>query len=213
MIKLYTYFRASGAYRARITLNLKGLAHELEYLDLAGGRQEDPAYIKLNPQKLVPTLLVDGHVLTQSLAIIEYLDETRPNPAFLPADAFGRARVRAIALAIACEMHPLNNLRVLNFLTGELGLSEAAKLQWYRHWIREGLTAVESMVAGHPDTGRFCHGDQPGLADICLIPQLYNARRYECDIEPYPTLRRIETACGELTAFADAHPARQRDAI
>jgi maleylacetoacetate isomerase len=158
-------------------------------------------------------LLVDGHVLTQSLAIIEYLDETRPTPAFLPADALGRARVRAIALAIACEMHPLNNLRVLNFLTRELGLSEAAKLQWYRHWVAEGLAAVEKMVTDHPNTGRFCHGDQPGLADICLVPQLYNARRFECDVEPYPTLRRIDAACGELPAFADAHPARQRDAI
>lgn len=213
MLTLYTYFRASGAYRARIALNLKNLPHELAYLDLAGGRQTDPAYIKLNPQKLVPTLIEDGHALTQSLAILEYLEETHPQPAFLPADARGRARVRAIALAIACEIHPLNNLRVLNYLTGDLGLSEADKMKWYRHWIKEGLTAVESMLAGHPATGRFCHGEQPGLADICLVPQMFNARRFECDIEPYPTLRRIDAACNELPAFAKAHPTRQADAI
>jgi len=212
-MKLYDYFRSSAAYRVRIALNLKGLAPERAFVHLRRGAQRGDDYLALNPQGLVPSLVTDGgDVLTQSLAIIEWLDETQPRPPLLPPDPAGRARVRSLALAIACDIHPLNNLRVLNYLTGTLGATEAQKNGWYRYWCDVGLEALETRLAREAATGSFCHGDVPGLADICLVPQLANARRVDLDLAPYPTLLRIEAACNALPAFADAGPARQPDA-
>jgi maleylacetoacetate isomerase len=213
-VKLYDYFRSSAAYRVRIALNLKGVTpDERTFVHLRMGGQRAQDYLALNPQGLVPALaLDDGHVLTQSLAIIEYLDETYPSPPLLPAALPARARVRAIALQIACEIHPLNNLRVLRYLTGEMALSQEAKDRWYAHWCDVGLQALETQLAREPATGRFCHGDAPTLADVCLIPQLANARRMKVDVAPYPTLVRIEAACLALPAFANAAPERQPDA-
>ncbi len=215
MPKLYTYFRSSAAYRVRIALALKGVAHEAIRVHLArnGGEQHSPAYRDKNPQGLVPAFELDeGTVLMQSLAIIEYLDETQPGPALLPADAVGRARVRAIAQGIACDIHPINNLRVLQYLGGQLGATQEQKDAWYHHWIATGLQGLEAMLAGHPDTDRFCHGDTPTLADCCLVPQLFNARRFNCPLDAYPTLLRIDAACAELPAFQQAAPGAQADA-
>ena len=213
-MKLYTYFRSSAAYRVRIALNLKGLPWEAAAVHLArdGGEQHSAAYRAVNPAELVPTLEDRGATLTQSLAIIEYLDELRPQPALLPANLLARARVRAIAQAIACDIHPINNLRVLQYLTGPLGVSEDQKLAWYRHWVDTGLAAVEAMLADHPDTGQFCHGDTPGLADCCLVPQVYNARRFNCRLDHVPTVMRIVDACEGLPAFQAAAPGAQADA-
>ncbi len=213
-MKLHTYYRSSASYRVRIVLNLKGLAHDQAYVHLSkdGGGQFAPGFDALNPQHLLPVLEVDGLVLPQSLAIIEYLDETRPAVPLLPADAKGRARVRALSQAIAADIHPINNLRVLKYLSAELGVSADGKNAWYRHWVALGLDALERQLANSPDTGAFCHGDTPGMADCCLVPQLYNARRFECDLEPYPTLLAIEARCAELAAFRDARPEVQPDA-
>lgn len=213
MIRLYTYFRSSAAYRVRIALNLKGMAYQAVPVHLVrnGGEHKSAEYLALNPQGLVPALDVDGQVLTQSLAILEYLDETHPDPALLPADALGRARVRAIAQAIACDIHPINNLRVLQYLGGTLGLDQAAKDAWYRHWVETGLQAVEAMLAGDARTGAFCHGDQPGLADCCLVPQVFNARRFNCDLTMLPTIMRIADRCEKIDAFNQAAPAQQPD--
>lgn len=213
-MKLYSYFRSSAAYRVRIALNLKGLAYETVpvHLTRGGGDQLTPAYRQLNPQALVPLLEDAGRLLTQSLAIIEYLEEVHPQPALLPKDPAARARVRALALAVACDLHPLNNLRVLNYLTGPMGLSDEAKQTWYRHWIAEGLGALEAALVRDRETGRFCHGDAPGLADCCLVPQLANAHRFKCDVSPYPTLLKIEKNCLALEAFRGAAPDKQPDA-
>ncbi len=213
-MKLHTYYRSSASYRVRIALNLKGLAHDQAYVHLSkdGGGQFAPAFDALNPQHLLPVLEVDGMILPQSLAIIEYLDETRPAVPLLPADAKGRARVRALSQAIAADIHPINNLRVLKYLSAELGVSAEQKNAWYRHWVTLGLDALERQLAGNADTGAFCHGDTPGMADCCLVPQLYNARRFECDLEPYPTLLAIDARCEELAAFRDARPEAQADA-
>ena len=212
-MKLYDYFRSSAAYRVRIALNLKGVAPERVFVHLRKGAQREEDYLALNPQGLVPALAIEGGaVLTQSLAILEWLDETCPMPPLLPDDAAGRARVRAIALSIACDIHPLDNTRVLNYLTGTLGLSAAQKDGWYKYWIDVGFEALETRLAREAATGRFCHGDSPTIADICLVPQLANARRVAMDLAPYPTLTRIETACLALPAFANAAPARQPDA-
>jgi maleylpyruvate isomerase len=212
-MKLYGYFRSSAAYRVRIALNLKGLAYEQEFIHLAQGEHRGDGYRQLNPQALVPTLVTDeGRRHTQSLAICEYLEERYPQVPLLPADADGRARVRALANIPACDMHPLNNLRVLKYLTGTLGIDEAAKLAWYRHWIAEGFAGFEAMLTAADGTGEFCHGDAPTLADICLVPQVFNAERFDCDLAPYPTIRRIAARCNELPAFAQAHPAQQPDA-
>ncbi|HEX6796010.1 MAG TPA: maleylacetoacetate isomerase [Casimicrobiaceae bacterium] len=213
-MKLYDYFRSSAAYRVRIALNLKGIEpDERTFVHLRIGSQRAQDYLALNPQGLVPALaLDDGSVLTQSLAIVEYLDERHREPPLLPPDPAGRARVRAIALSIACEIHPLNNLRVLNYLIGTLGVSREQKDGWYRYWIDVGFEALEKTLARDGATGRFCHGDTPTLADVCLVPQMANARRFEIDLSPYPTLIRIESACNALPAFAAAAPARQPDA-
>jgi maleylacetoacetate isomerase len=213
VIRLYTYFRSSAAYRVRIALNLKGMDYQAVPVHLVrnGGEHKSAEYLALNPQGLVPALDVDGQVLTQSLAIMEYLDETHPDPALLPADALGRARVRAIAQAIACDIHPINNLRVLHYLGGTLGLDQAAKDDWYRHWVEAGLQAVEAMLAADRRTGAFCHGDQPGLADCCLVPQVFNARRFNCDLTALPTIMRIAEGCEKIDAFNQAAPAQQPD--
>jgi maleylacetoacetate isomerase len=213
-MKLYTYFRSSAAYRVRIALNLKGLAYEAVpvHLTRGGGEQLAAAYRELNPQALVPVLVDGARHLTQSLAIIEYLDEAHPQPPLLPKDPAGRARVRALALAIACDLHPLNNLRVLNYLTGPMGLGNEAKQTWYCHWIAVGLGALEATLAKDGQAGKFCHGDAPGLADCCLVPQMANARRFKCDVAPYPTLLAIEKNCQALEAFQRAAPERQPDA-
>jgi maleylpyruvate isomerase len=213
-MNLYDYFRSSAAYRVRIALNLKGVVpDERTFVHLRMGNQRAQDYLALNPQGLVPALaLDDGQVLTQSLAIIEYLNETHPEPPLLPADPVARARVRAIALQIACEIHPLNNLRVLNYLTGTMGVSKEQKNGWYRYWVDVGFEALEKQLAREPETGRHCHGDMPTLADVCLVPQLANARRFAIDLSPYPTLTRIEAACNALPSFAEAAPSRQPDA-
>lgn len=212
-MKLYTYFRSSAAFRVRIALNLKSLAYQPVFIHLAKGEHRQPAYAAINPQALVPTLeLDDGTRLTQSLAIIEYLDTLKPQPALLPAPPLERARVRALALLIACEIHPLNNLRVLQHLKRALGQGEEQIKAWYQHWIADGLAKFEAeLKAGRP-RGAFCHGDAPGLADCCLVPQVFNARRYDCDLSPYPETMRAFDACMKLEAFDRAQPAKQPDA-
>jgi maleylacetoacetate isomerase len=212
-MKLYDYFRSSAAYRVRIALNLKRVAPERASVHLRRGAQRADEYLAMNPQGLVPALVTDGgDVLTQSLAIIEWLEETHPQPALLPGDAAGRARVRSLALAVACDIHPLNNLRVLNYLTGTLGATDAQRDGWMRYWCDVGLEALETRLARERATGAFCHGGAPTIADICLVPQLANARRVDLDLAPYPTLLRIESACIALPAFANAAPAKQPDA-
>lgn len=212
-MKVYGYFRSSASYRLRIALNLKGLAPDQAFVHLRRAEQRAPDYLALNPEGLVPALVTDdGQVLTQSLAIIEWLDERFPLPRLLPEDADGRARVRSIALAIACDIHPIDNLRVLAYLRDRLGLDQAARDAWYAHWVTEGLTALETRLARDPATGRFCHGDAPTLADICLVPQLANAARMGCPLDAYPTLTRITAAADTLPAFAAAAPGRQPDA-
>ena len=212
-MKLYDYFRSSAAFRVRIALNLKGLQPEREFVHLRKNVQRSNVYLELNPQGLVPAMATDGgDVLTQSLAIIEYIDEICPVPPLLPGTPGERARIRGIALEIACDIHPLNNLRVLQYLKNTLGTSEQQKDGWYKYWIDVGLEALETRLARDPATGRFCHGEAPTLADICLVPQLANARRMNLDVSPFPTLVRIEAACLALPAFLAAAPAAQPDA-
>ncbi len=212
--QLYGYWRSSAAYRVRIALNLKGLQYEQIPVHLArdGGEQHRPQFQEISPQAQVPVLRHGARLIRQSLAIIEYLDELHPDPPLLPAIARDRARVRALAAAVACDIHPLNNLRVVQYLERELGADEAQRLAWMRHWMALGLAGVEAQVAKHPSTGDFCEGDTPTLADCCLVPQLYNARRYGLDLSPWPTVRRIEANCLALPAFQDAAPESQPDA-
>ena len=210
-MKLYTYFRSSAAFRVRIALNLKGLAYEPVFVHLAKGEHRKPEYTAVNPQALVPTLEEAGRRLTQSLAIIEYLEESRPLPALLPKEAFARARVRALSLIVACEIHPLNNLRVLQHLKRALGQGEEQVNGWYRHWIADGLAKLE-LALGDAGTGRYSHGDTPTMADCCLVPQVFNAQRYQCDTTPYPTVMRVHAECMKLDAFARAQPGKQPDA-
>ena len=211
-MKLYTYFRSSAAFRVRIALNLKGLAYEPAFVHLPKGEHHDASYARLNRQGLLPTLDDGGVLLNQSLAIIQYLEETRPTPALLPKDPVGRARVRSLALLVACEIHPLNNLRTLQHLKRALGQDEEQIKLWYRHWIADGLAKLEAELAQTKGTGRYCHGDSPTMADCCLVPQLFNAKRYDSDLAPYPTVTRVFDACMKLDAFDRAQPSKQPDA-
>ena len=204
---LHDYYRSSAAYRVRIALGLKGVDYDHHSVNLARGEQKDAAFRATNPQGLVPCLEIDGLVLTQSLAICDYLDARYEAVPFVPSDPADRAHVLALALAVACDIHPLNNLRVLKYLAGELGVEEAAKDDWYRHWVAEGLAALEEIAA--PRAGAFLFGDAPSLADICLVPQLYNARRFAVPLDAYPTLRRADETAAGHPAFAAAHPDRQ----
>lgn len=212
-MKHFGFFRSSAAFRLRIALNLKGVVAEHVLVNFAKQEQLGESYRSVNPQARVPSLLLDdGTVLIQSLAIIEWLEETHPNPPFLPKDAKGRARVRGLANLIACDIHPLNNVAVLNYLRDKLQVNEPARNEWYRHWIAQGFTAFEALLAGSSDTGRFCHGDAPGLADVCLVPQVFNAQRYECPLGAYPTLMRVFETCMTLPAFDAAQPMKQPEA-
>ncbi|CAN7647152.1 maleylacetoacetate isomerase [Duganella sp. LjRoot269] len=212
-MKLYTYFRSSAAYRVRIALNLKGLDYEALPVHLLrnGGEQLTDAYRAINPSALLPTLDDDGAVIGQSLAIIEYLEETRPQVPLLPVDPADRARVRALALTVAADTHPLGNLRVLKYLKHDLNLSEEVKLEWQRHWLRIGMATLETMLSGDARTGLYCHGDTPTLADCCLVPQVFGAQRFGVDLAPYPTVTRIHDACAGLPAFHQAQPSQQPD--
>ena len=211
-MELYSYFRSSASYRVRIALGLKGLPYDYRPIHLVKGEQVQAPFSDLSATRLVP-LLKDGDALiSQSLAIIEYLEETYPEPPLLPADALGRSRVRAIALDIACEIHPLNNLRVLRYLVDEMKVSEDEKMRWLRHWVEDGLATVERQLAGNPATGRFCHGDAPTLADAVLVPQIFNAQRFSCRLDHVPEVMRIFGECSALPAFANAHPAACPDA-
>ena len=213
-IELYTYFRSSASFRIRIALNLKGIDYEPHFVHLTrdGGEQKRSEYLRLNPQGLVPTLVHDAQVFTQSLAILEYLDELCPYPPTLPKTPQDRAYVRSLAQLVACEIHPLNNLRVLNYLKDTLKQSEDLRLNWYRHWIHEGFQALEARLAKDPRTGTYCHGDSPTVADICLVPQVFNAKRSDCSLSAYPTIERIHESCMNLTAFQAAAPQKQADA-
>jgi maleylacetoacetate isomerase len=213
-MKLYTYFRSSAAFRTRIALNFKGLDYAAVPVDLRApvSTQRSPQYLALNPEGLVPMLEVGGQLLRQSLAIIEYLEEAHPAPPLLPRQPLERARVRALALAIACDIHPLNNLRVLNYLRGSLGAGEAQVNAWYAHWIARGFAALEAQVAHGSGDGRHMFGEAVTLADVCLVPQMYNARRMQCDLEPYPRLRAIGAHLESLAPFARAVPEAQPDA-
>jgi maleylacetoacetate isomerase len=213
-MKLYTYFRSSAAYRVRIALNLKGLQYEAVPVHLlrGGGEQLSASYRNINPSASVPTLQDERGTLTQSMANLEYLEETHRDVPLLPADPLGRARVRELCQIIACDIHPLGNLRVLRYLVHQLGVTEEAKTQWYRHWVSDGLAALEAHLARDPGTGDFCHGETPTLADCFLVPQMFNAQRFEIDLAPYPNIARINSTCAALPAFQHAHPSQQPDA-
>ena len=210
-MKLYNYFRSSASFRVRIALNLKGLAYDYVPVHLAKGEQKQPEFAALTAEGLVPLLeLDDGQRLSQSMAIIEYLDETHPQPALLPADAAGRARVRALSQIVACEIHPLNNLRVLKYLVNDLKASDDAKNAWYKHWVRLGLQSYEARLAERP--GTYSHGDAPTLADCCLVPQIFNAQRFDCDLSGLPRTMAVFDACMQLNAFQKAQPSACPDA-
>jgi maleylacetoacetate isomerase len=215
LLKLYTYFRSSAAFRVRIALNLKGLAYEPVFVHLPKGEHRRPEYAAVDPQALLPTLVHGECALSQSLAIIEYLEEAQSEPPLLPSDAAGRARVRSLSLLVACEIHPLNNLRTLQHLKRALGQNEEQINAWYRHWIADGFGKLEADLNRDKSgggTGRFCHGDSPTMADCCLVPQVFNAKRYSADLGPYPTLMRIFDSCMKLEAFDRAQPSKQPDA-
>lgn len=213
-MQLYTYFRSSAAYRVRIALNFKNIAYEavIKHLTKDGGEHRKPAYLELNPQGLIPALDDGGTVIPQSLAIIEYLEERYPEPALLPVDSIARAQVRCMAQSIACDIHPLNNLRVLVYLREKLGQDEQAVNDWYYHWIDAGFKALEDWAAQYSADGKHCFGSDVTVADICLVPQMYNARRFGADLAPYPTLCGISSCLESLPTFEDAHPDNQPDA-
>ena len=213
MLLLHDYFRSSASYRVRIALNFKGLPYRQQAHHLAKGEHHAPDYLGINPQGFVPALADGDTVVTQSVAIIEYLEEAYPDtPRVLPATPVERARVRSLSAVVAADTHPLNNLRVLKYLQTELGLDEAARRGWYHRWLKECFDALEVRLKAEPETGRFCHGDDPTLADICLVPQIFNAKRFHFDLSPYPTVMRIFEEAQALDAFARAAPDRQPDA-
>jgi maleylacetoacetate isomerase len=209
-MKLYTFFRSSAAYRVRIALNLKGVEYEPVFLNLPKGDHRQPDFVATNPHRTIPVIDDDGTVLMQSLAIIEYLDSRYPTPRLIPADPVARARAQAFAQVIACEIHPLNNLRVLRHLRAEFGLDEAQVKKWVQHWIGESFRSLEALLA--ESAGRYCFGDDITIADVFLVPQMYNARRFDCDLAPFPTIVRITEALRALPAFARAAPETQADA-
>jgi len=213
-MKLYSYFRSSAAYRVRIALNLKGLAYEYAPIHLLrdGGQQLKPDYRELNPDGIVPTFIDGDDVLTQSLAIIEYLEETHPEPSLLPGTPLDRAFIRSVALQIACEIHPVDNLRVLKYLKHTLKVGDEAKDAWYRHWLESGFDSLEKRLANDSRVGKLCFGDTPTLADLCLVPQVFNARRFNLDMSRYPTIERIDDHAAQIDAFARAAPGQQPDA-
>jgi maleylacetoacetate isomerase len=213
-MRLYTYFRSSAAYRVRIALNLKGLPYEAVPVHLlrGGGEQLAEGYRKINPSAAVPALQDECGTVTQSMAILEYLEETHPDVPLLPQDPLGRAHVRELAQIVACDIHPLNNLRVLRYLVHQVGVTEEVKNEWYRHWVREGLAALEAHLARDLGSGRFCHGSTPTLADCFLVPQVFNAQRFDIDVSAYPNIARINANCVEMPAFQRAHPSQQPDA-
>jgi maleylpyruvate isomerase len=210
-MRLYSFFLSSAAFRVRIALNLKGVDYDTVPVNLPQGEHRDAAFLATNPQATVPVIDDDGTILWQSLAIIEYLDARFPNPRLIPAEPVARARVQALAQLIVCEMHPLNNLRVRNYLRDELELDEAGQSRWYQHWIAEGFASLEALVRRFSG-GRYCFGDAVSVADVCLVPQVYNARRFHCDMAAYPTLQRIADALRAEPAFARAAPEEQPDA-
>ena len=205
-MQLYHYFRSSASYRVRIALALKGLDCELLPIHLLKHEQLSESYRAIAPSQLVPSLQVGDALLTQSMAIIEYLDEVHPEPSLLPGDALARARIRSLAQDVACEIHPLNNLRVLRFLVREMQVDEEAKTRWYKHWVESGLEVVERRLAADPRTGRFCHGDVPTLADCVLVPQIVNAQRFDCGLDHVPTVMRVFDECMRLDAFTKTQP-------
>jgi len=213
-MKLYSYFRSSAAYRVRIALNLKGLPYDYAPVHLLrdGGEQLKPAYRRLNPDAILPTLVDGDNVLTQSLAIIEYLEETHPEPPLLPKSPVDRAYVRSVALQVACEIHPVNNLRVLKYLKHTVGADDATRDEWYRHWVEAGFTTLEEHLASDSRTGKFCFGDTPTVADACLVPQVFNAQRFKIDLTQFPTIQRIHDHASQLDAFVRAAPGVQPDA-
>jgi maleylacetoacetate isomerase len=211
-MRLYGYFRSSAAFRVRIALGLKGLEAENVFIHLRRNEQRAPDFLEVNPQGLVPALEEEGQVIIQSLAICEYLDETHPEPPILPGHPADRARVRALAEIVACDIHPLNNLRVLRYLADPLKHDEETVARWYNHWIAAGFEGFEKILASDGQAGKFCHGDTPTLADICLVPQVYNARRYKLDMAPYPNIQRIFATCMKVEAFRLAAPENQPDA-
>lgn len=209
MLTLWGYFRSSAAYRLRIAMNYKGIPYQQKYVHLAKGEQGAPEFMAVNPQGLLPVLeLEDGQHLTQSMAILEYLEEINPEPAILPKDAVARTKVRAVADIIACDIHPIDNLRVLKYLRGPLAQGDEAVNTWYRHWVKLGFDAIEDLIEG----GGYCFGGGVSLADICLLPQLYNAHRFKLSLDSYPKIKSVEDVCGSLKPFADAHPGVQQDA-
>lgn len=214
-MKLYTYYQSSASYRVRIALNLKNIRVEEAYIDLTKGVQGSAEYAKINPQKLVPSLILDnGSVLTQSIAIIEYLEEMHPEPPVLPKDPVARAQARAIAHAVAGDISAINNLKIRNRLKSHFGANDqTVKSEWIQHWIADGFAALETLLSGSALTGKFCVGDFPTIADCCLIPQVFNAKRFEVGMEPYPTIRRIAAECEQHPAFKAAHPSQQKDAV
>ena len=211
-MKIFGYFRSSAAFRLRIAMNFKGLSYDYNLVNLQSGDHLSDDFKRINPQGRVPAIDIEGNILTQSLAIIEYLDEVYPAPPLLPSDPLGKAKVRGIAGLIACDIHPLNNLAVLNYLRDQLIAEEEARLAWYRHWVKEGFDGLELILAANVETGQFCFGDTPTVADICLVPQVVNAKRFNCNLASYPTILRIFEECMSLSQFADADPMNQPEA-
>ena len=211
-MKFFGYFRSSAAFRLRIAMNLKGLSYDYNLVNLQSGDHLSDGFKRINPQGRVPAIDIEGNILTQSLAIIEYLDEVYPAPPLLPSDPLGKAKVRGIAGLIACDIHPLNNLAVLNYLRDQLTADEEARLAWYSHWVKEGFDGLELILNANVETGQFCFGDTPTVADICLVPQVVNAKRFNCNLACYPTILRIFEECMGLSQFADADPMNQPEA-